>query len=73
LLKQGDEEALSETVAEAARGRSQWMKQRRQGMWTDKKVFDTRDVPSATKQLGRMIFGGLASRLDRKQDESSDD
>ncbi|MGD2165495.1 MAG: prephenate dehydrogenase/arogenate dehydrogenase family protein, partial [Anaerolineae bacterium] len=42
LLKQGDEEALSETVAEAARGRSQWMKQRRQGMWTDKKVFDTR-------------------------------
>lgn len=70
LLADGDEEALGEALAEAAEGRSRWMKERRKGMWAEEDAFDTRDVPGAAKQLGRMIFGNLASRLQRAPDES---
>lgn len=73
VLKRGDGEALEQTVSEAAEGRSRWMKERRQGMWTERNTFDTRDVPSAARQMGRMIFGNLASRLKRAPDESSED
>ena len=72
LLARGEEEALEETLASAAAGRSRWMKERRQGMWAER-VFDTRDVPSAAKQLGQMIFGNLASRLKRAPDKSENE
>ncbi len=73
LLAQGDEEALAETLAEAVDGRSRWMRERRKGMWTEDDAFDTRDVPSAAKQLRRMIFGNLTSRLDRGPNESGEE
>lgn len=73
LLAQSDEEALQEALAEAAEGRSRWMKQRRRGMWAREGAFDRRDVPGAAQQLGRMIFGNLASRLGRAPDESGED
>lgn len=69
LLAQSDEEALEEALVEAAEGRSRWMKQRRKGMWAREGAFETRDVPGVARQLGRMIFGDLASRLKRAPDE----
>lgn len=73
MLAQGDEEALETTLAEAVDGRSRWMRERRKGMWTEGDAFNTRDVPSAAKQLGRMIFGNLASRLNRDSSESGEE
>jgi len=73
LLAQGDEGALEKTLTEAADGRSRWMRERRKGMWTEDDAFDTKDVPGAAKQLGRMIFGNLASRLNRGPSESREE
>ncbi len=70
LLDQGDEEALTETLAEAAEGRSQWMNQRRQGMWTDRRTLDTQDASSTAEHVGQMLFGSLFSRLKRTPGES---
>jgi len=73
LLAQADEEALTDAVTEAVKGRSRWMRQRAKGMWSVEGTFDSRDVPSAAKQLGRMFFGGLASRLHRDRGESEEE
>jgi prephenate dehydrogenase len=86
LLAQGDEEGLEEALAEAAEGRSRWMEQRKKGMWTRRGTFDTGDAGGAAAgepptglagQLGRMVFGNLASRLRRPslrpKDDSEDD
>lgn len=70
VLRQADEETLTETSAAAAESRSRWMQERRQGMWVDKGAFDTRDVPGSAQQLGRMIFGNVASRFQGAPDES---
>lgn len=70
LLDQGDEDALTKTLAKAAEGRSRWMSQRRQGMWADRSTFDAEDVPSTGKQISRMLLGNLASRLKRTPGES---
>lgn len=72
LLADADEEALVEVVQQAAEGRSRWMSQRRKGMWAKDGTFDRRDVPGAAKQLGHMLFGGLASRLQRGTEESDE-
>jgi prephenate dehydrogenase len=72
VLHQADEEALAETSAAAAESRSRWMKERRQGMWTEQGAFDMRDVPSAAQQIGRMILGNLASRFKGAPDESEE-
>jgi prephenate dehydrogenase len=72
VLRGADEEALAETSTAAAEGRSRWMKERRQGMWVEKDTFDRRDVPNAAQQLGRMIFGNLASRFKAEPDESEE-
>ena len=73
LLMEGDEEALSKTLAEAAEGRSRWMNERRKGMWSDEGAGGARDVPGPAKQLGNMLFGGLASRLRRTPGEPEDE
>jgi prephenate dehydrogenase len=73
VLRGADEEALAETSTAAAESRSRWMKERRQGMWVEKDAFDRRDVPNAAQQLGRMIFGNLASRFKGPSDESEDE
>lgn len=73
VLRGADEEALAETSTAAAESRSRWMKERRQGMWVEKDTFDRRDVPGAAQQLGRMIFGNLASRFKAPPDESEED
>jgi len=73
LLAQGDEDALQDALAEAAEGRSRWMNQRRQGMWTENSMADTRAVPNPARQLGRMLFGNLASRLRREGPRSGDE
>lgn len=73
LLDRGEEEALTDTLAEAAEGRSRWMHQRRKGMWADRSSFDTKDVPNTAQQMGQMLFGNLASRLRRTPDESKED
>ncbi len=70
VLCQADEETLAETTAAAAENRSRWMKERQQGMWVEKGTYDTRDVPGAAQQLGRMIFGNLASRFKGAPPES---
>jgi hypothetical protein len=49
------------------------MKERRQGMWVEKDSFDRRDVPNAAQQLGRMIFGNLASRFQAPPEESEEE
>ncbi len=72
LLAQGDEENLEQALAEAAEGRSRWMKQRMKGMWAEGSTFNKRDGPSVAKQLRRMIFGDLASRLKRVPGESGE-
>lgn len=73
VLHGADEEALAETATAAAEGRSRWMKERRQGMWVEKDAFDRRDVPNAAQQLGRMVFGNLASRFKAPPDESEEE
>lgn len=73
LLAQGDEESLEKMITEAADGRTRWMTQRRKGMWVREGTFDTRDVPGAAKQVGRAIFGPLASRLRRSPGESEEE
>ena len=73
LLAKADEEALDDVVRQAAEGRSRWMHQRRKGMWSEDGTFDRRDVPGAAKQLGQMLFGSLASRLQRGPGESDED
>jgi prephenate dehydrogenase len=73
MLSRGDEEALAETFAVAAKGRSRWMRQRRKGMWSEEGTFDTRDVSGAAQQIGRMFFGNLASRIKRAPGESEED
>lgn len=73
VLRGADEEALAETSAAAAEGRSRWMKERRQGMWVEKDTFSRRDVPDTAQQLGRMIFGNLASRFKGPPDESEEE
>jgi len=73
LLADADEEALEDVVQQAAESRSRWMKQRRKGMWSEEGTFDRRDVPGAAKQLGQMLFGSLASRLQRGPGESDED
>jgi prephenate dehydrogenase len=72
ILRQADEAALEETSAAAAESRSRWMKERRQGIWAEEGVFDTRDVPGAAQQLGRMIFGPLASRFKEAPDKAEE-
>jgi hypothetical protein len=73
MLSQGDEEALTQTFVEAARGRSRWMRERQKGMWTEDGTFDTRDVSGTAEQIGRMFLGNLASRLRRAPGESEED
>jgi prephenate dehydrogenase len=73
VLRVADEEALAETSTTAAEGRRRWMKERRQGMWVEKDTFDRRDVPNAAQQLGRMIFGNLASRFQAPPEESEEE
>ena len=63
VLEGADEEAWADTSAAAAESRSGWMKDRRQGIWAKEGTFDRKDVPGAARQLGRMIFGNLASRI----------
>ncbi len=84
LLAQDDEDALEAALAEAAEGRSRWIKQRQKGMWT-RDALDTGSGPGAAgingipgvngipKQLGRMLFGDLASRLWRGDPRSRDE
>lgn len=72
MLRQADEEALEETSVAAAESRSRWMRERQQGIWAEEGAFDTRDVPSAAQQLGRMIFGNLASRFKEPPDRSEE-
>jgi prephenate dehydrogenase len=73
MLSQGDEEALAQTFVEAAENRARWMRERRRGMWSEDGTFDTRDVPGAGQQIGRMFFGNLASRLRRAPGKSEED
>lgn len=73
VLRGADEKALAETSTAAAESRSRWMKERRQGIWVEKGTFDRRDVPNAAQQLGRMIFGNLASRFQEPPDESEEE
>jgi prephenate dehydrogenase len=73
LLSEGNEEALAQAFVEAAEGRSRWMRERRKGMWSEDGTFDTRDVSGAAQQIGRMLFGNLASRLRRAPGESEED
>jgi prephenate dehydrogenase len=73
MLSRGDEEALAETVSEAARGRSRWMRERRKGIWSEDGTFDTRSVSGAAEQLGRMFFGNLATRRRGARGESEED
>jgi prephenate dehydrogenase len=73
MLSEGDEEALAQTFVEAAEGRSRWMRERRKGMWSEDGTFDTRDVSGAAQQIGRMLFGNLASRLRRAPGEAEED
>jgi len=73
VLRGADEEVLAETSTAAAESRSRWMKERRQGIWVEKGSFDRQDVPGAAQQLGRMIFGNLASRFKAPPDESEEE
>lgn len=72
VLQEADEEAWAETSAAAAEGRSGWMKDRRQGIWAKEGTFDRKDVPGAARQLGRMIFGNLASRIAPDSEEAEE-
>jgi prephenate dehydrogenase len=73
MLSQGDEEALAQTFVAAAEGRSRWMRERRNGMWSEDGTFDTRDVSGTAQQIGRMFFGNLASRIRRAPGQSEED
>jgi prephenate dehydrogenase len=72
VLAQGDEDALSETLAEAAEGRSRWMEERKKGMWAER-AFESRRMSEAGERLGQMIFGNLMSRLRRSSGESEEE
>ncbi len=72
VLRQAEEQALAEASVAAADGRSRWMEERQQGMWTERGAVDTRDVPGAGEQLGRLVFGNLASRFKGAPDESEE-
>lgn len=73
VLRQADDESLAETSTAAAKSRSRWMKERRQGIWVEKSAFDRRDVPSVAQHVGRMLFGNLASRFKEAPDESEEE
>jgi prephenate dehydrogenase len=72
VLSQGDEEALTQTFAEAAESRSRWIRERQKGMWSENGTFDTQGVPGAAQQIGRTFFGNLASRLRGAPGESEE-
>jgi prephenate dehydrogenase len=73
VLMKGDEEALSKTLTEAAEGRSRWINERQKGMWSEEGATGIQDVPGPAKQLGNMLFGGLASRFQRRAGEPDDE
>jgi prephenate dehydrogenase len=62
LLNKGDGEALEETFAAAAEGRVRWIGERERGMWVEEGAVGTEELPSASQQLGQMLFGERISR-----------
>jgi len=62
LLGKGDSEALEEVFAIAAEGRARWIGEREQGMWVKEGTVSTEDLPSASEQIGQMLFGERLSK-----------
>ena len=66
LLTHDDAEPLEKTFAAAIEGRTRWIEEREQGMWTKEHAPNTDHTPTAGGRIGRLIFGGyLTSRMNK--------
>jgi prephenate dehydrogenase len=70
LLTHDDAEAVEETFAETAEGRSRWVGEQEQGMWVTEQAVSTDHIPSAGERVSRMIFGEyMTDRLKGRPDQ----
>jgi len=71
LLGQDDAAPLEEAFLAASKGRSRWMEERAQGMWTKSGSLGKEPIPSAGEQIGHLIFGKrITDRLTKDLDHS---
>lgn len=65
-IENGDEESISERLAQAFEGREHWLHERSAGQWLDE-GGEPIDVPDFNARLGQMFLGGAAIDRSRKK------
>ncbi|MBN1953475.1 MAG: prephenate dehydrogenase [Anaerolineae bacterium] len=69
LLRDGDQQSLTQAYAQAAQGRGRWLHEKATGDWGDLPEVEA-EIPSAGEQFGQMMFGGLFRRRRPPEDDS---